>query len=86
MSGHLEAAAAALIAASQAVPVEHTQGAISQIDTVVAAIQQTGGGLAQELTQVALSIKTEIESSTGRLVQLREQLDAAASMVLRGGN
>ncbi|SDD18448.1 hypothetical protein [Actinokineospora iranica] len=85
MSGHIEQAAGALNAASQAVPVEHLAAASDQISsTVVAAIQQAGGTVGQELTQLALAVKSEVDTNVGRLVELRQQLEAAAIAVMRG--
>lgn len=85
MSGHLEQAAAALGAASQAVPVDLVMGASNQIDSAVAAIQQAGAEIGQELTGLALSIKNELDGSVARLAELRQRLESAAQSVMRGG-
>ncbi|SDH55405.1 hypothetical protein SAMN05192558_111124 [Actinokineospora alba] len=60
-------------------------GASNQIDTVVAAIQQAGAEIGQELTGVALSLKGDIDASVARLAELRQRLDSAAQTVMRGG-
>ncbi|MGQ0838170.1 hypothetical protein [Actinokineospora sp.] len=85
MSGHLEHAAGALNAASQALPIEHVRTASAQIQNVVQAIQQAGGARGQELIQCALAVQSELDTLADKLAELRERLNSAAVIALQGG-
>lgn len=89
MSGHLEQAAGAFNAAGQQMPVELVVSASGQIDTAVAAIQQAGGAVGDELTGIALAIKGELDATAARLQQLtarqcRASCDAARVLRMDG--
>jgi hypothetical protein len=82
---HAEQLASAFNAGGQQLPIELVENSVAQIDSAVAAYQQAGGAMGDELTGIALSIKTELAGISSRLQELRQRSEQAAQAVMQRG-